>query len=384
MRWLWAPSLMLAGLCPASADQYRSQQRIIESPSPAASNDPQTLLKQTPDPYQRALLLRELAGRAIDRKDYPAAAAYLEQTLAQKALAPVATEQLRQTLSRLYSTDGDNARNLPQLEAQMRAGNAGPETLVALGAAYVKAKRFKEAVPLLQRAVAAGAPANPNWERVLAVALMGAERYPEAVPVLEHLVRAAPGDRELWGWLCALSVRYGDKTRALALLQMALQLGVLDTQNDRLRFVQVSAQQGLPYQAASTLQAWIDGKQIVANASSLQTLASLWIAARESSQALATLDRAIQLAPRAELYRSKAQLLMRRQQYADAAAAQQKAIDLGDRSGAAWMTLALARYQQGELDQAGAAFTQARQHADQAQAAEQWLDYLDKPSPATR
>ena len=70
----------------AHADQYKSEVRDLPTtPAPAQPQDPQKLLEAATDPYERALLLRELAARAAADKDYEAAARYLDQAIRQDA-----------------------------------------------------------------------------------------------------------------------------------------------------------------------------------------------------------------------------------------------------------------------------------------------------------
>src|SRR3546814_15019033 len=64
----------------AFADQYRSEQRIVETPQQAnKTEDPQQLLRTTTDPYGKALLLRDLAAQAVQKHDYGKARQYLVQ-----------------------------------------------------------------------------------------------------------------------------------------------------------------------------------------------------------------------------------------------------------------------------------------------------------------
>src|SRR3546814_3658287 len=82
-------ALLLTTMLPvAFADQYRSEQRIVETPQQANKpEDPQQLLRTTTDPYGKALLLRDLAAQAVQKHDYGKARQYLEQALAQNALS---------------------------------------------------------------------------------------------------------------------------------------------------------------------------------------------------------------------------------------------------------------------------------------------------------
>jgi len=81
IRRLLAGVAVAASAC-AHADQYQSETRELEqAPAQQQKQDPQKLLEGTTDPYAKAMLLRDLAMQAAERKDYMAAAKYLEQAI---------------------------------------------------------------------------------------------------------------------------------------------------------------------------------------------------------------------------------------------------------------------------------------------------------------
>lgn len=369
--------LSLASL-PALADQYHSEVRDL--PAPPQESKPQDeaqMLKVTTDPYAKAMLLRDLAGKAVQRKDYAQAAKYLQEALSQNALSGYAAEQMKKDLSQIYLATGNYKNMIPQLEAQVRGGNVPTETLIALGAAYVENKRYKEAVPLLEKGIAATRSPDISWQRALLAALMGAGEQKRALPLAEQLVREDPAHREEWMRLAALHLKFGDKARALAVMDIAAHLGYITTEEDRLRLVTLTAQLGAPFEAASTLQSWMQSGQVHRNAENLKLLASLWINARESSLAIPALQDAIRAAPSVELYEQLAQMHMNREQYGEAATALEKAVGAGARSGPVYMTLGMARYQQADVDSALKAFQAASEYPKSRALALSWVKYLE-------
>src|SRR5882724_2791851 len=73
---------------PAVGDQYQSETKELEqAPPQQQKQDTQKLLEITTDPYAKALLLRDMAMQAAERKDYMAAARYLEQAIGQNSLS---------------------------------------------------------------------------------------------------------------------------------------------------------------------------------------------------------------------------------------------------------------------------------------------------------
>lgn len=362
---------------PATAQQYRSEVKELDTPpAQQPQQDAATLLKNTTDPYAKALLLRDLAAEAAQKGDTARASRYLEQALAQNALSGMAADQMRSDLAQLYLSSGDYQKVLPQLEAQVKTGKAPPEVLVALGAAYLEKNRFKDALPLLQKAIAARPKVDPSWRRALAAALIGSGREKDALPHLEQLLKEDPSQREDWIRLVALHAKFGNKPRAAALMELASRLGYLKTAEERLQLVSLVAQVGAPFEAASVLQSWTERKLIPVNAANARLKATLWLAARESGLALTALDEALRLGASPELYRQKAQLHMDREEYPQAAKALEQALASGKPDGNTLLTLGMARYQQADVDGAQEAFQAAIPFAGSRKLAEEWVKYL--------
>ncbi|WP_428384989.1 DUF1329 domain-containing protein [Nevskia ramosa] len=367
--------LLLVGTA-ADADQYRSQARVPEGEG--ASKDLDTQLKSTNDPYAKALLLRELAGQAAGRKDYEQAAKYLDEAIATGALSGPAADQMRATLGKLRVGSGDPASVLKNIEPLYKAGKPlPPEQLVALGAAYLQQKRYKDAAGALAKGVAARPNADISWRRALYAAYVGAGEEGEAAKVLETVLRDQPSAKDDWFRLSALYLKAGNNARAQASMEVASRLGYIVNEEQRLQLIGLTAQIGAPYAAGSLLKGWLDGQQLPRSASNLRTLAGLWIASRESALSIAALNDALKAAPSSELYLQLGQLHLDREEYPQAIAALQQAIATGAKSGPAYMTLGIALYQQAEVDAAAKAFRDAAQYPASRKLAEQWVKYLD-------
>ncbi len=376
---LFVAALLLA-IEVARADQYRSETRILdEVPAETQQKSTEELLRMTTDPYGKALLLRDLAAKAAQSGDAAKAAKYIEQALSQNALSGLAAQQMRDQLSQLYMSSGDYKKLIPQLEAQVRGGKPSNEALIALASAYFEQKRYREALPLVQRAIkgVTGREIDPSWRRVYAAVLLANGQEREALPQLEQLLKKDPSQREDWMRLVSIYMKTGNRTRAAVALELAGRLGFLKTPEERLQLVTLTAQLGAPFQAASTLQAMMEKREVPSNGENWKLLTSLWLNARESSLALKAIDEAIRLAPSAALYQQRAQLYMDREEYAEAAQALDAAIERGAKDGNTFMALGMARYQQANVEAAMQAFSQAQALAPSRKLASEWLKYLE-------
>src|SRR3546814_9449793 len=97
--------------------------------------------------------------------------------------------------------------------------------LAALASVYLGEKRYQDALSLLQKAGADKPGADISWRRALAAAYMGTGRERDALPLLEQVLKQDPRHREDWLRLAALQLKFGDKTRAAAVMALASRLG---------------------------------------------------------------------------------------------------------------------------------------------------------------
>lgn len=362
----------------AQAQQYRSEVREI-APPPAQSQpkDPATLLKSTTDPYERAMLLRDLAATAVAKKDYKEAQRLLEEAIKLNALSGPAAEMMKKDLAALTLSTGSLKQQVPQLEALVKSGAASPEMLVALGAAYLENKRYKDAVPLLQKGIAATPKPDPTWRQALIAALIGAGQEAEAARQLEVTLRGNAAQREAWLQLSALYLKAGNKERAQATMEIASRLGYLSSAEDRLRLVTLTGQIGAPFEAGSVLQGWMQSGQLPRNGENRKLLAALWVRAREPRLALVVMEEMVAAQPSRALYEQMAQLQLEREEYAKASQSLAQALQMGGKTGPLLLNLGLARYQMADIDGALGAFREAGQFPPQKKLAADWIKYLE-------
>ncbi|MDE0856719.1 MAG: hypothetical protein OSA97_20075, partial [Nevskia sp.] len=377
-RFVASLAVALFSATPLNADQYRSQVRVAPNESAPQPQDIQKQLQQSTDPYAKAMLLRELAAGAAQRKDYVAAAKYLEDALAQHSLSSPAEQQMRAQLSQLRMGSGDPETVLANIEPRYKAGaSLSPEELVALGAAYLKQNRYHEALALLQKGVAATKTPDLSWRRALYAAYVGVGQYKEAAQVLGTVVRDQPTAKDDWMRLSALYFKSGDRERAQATIEVANRLGYIDTAEQRLQLIALTAQIGAPFQAGSTLKLWMDAGKLPRTAENLRNLAALWVQARESSLAVPALQDAVNAKAGSELYLQLGQMRLDREEYREAAQALQQGLAMGGKSGPAYMALGVAQYQQADVDAAVKSFHEAQNYPASRALAAQWGKYLE-------
>lgn len=366
--------LLLMFATSAPAQQYRSEVRELpQTPADAGGQDPAELLRRTREPYPRALLLRELAGRAAQQGQYRQAADYLDQALATGALSGVAEAQMREDLLALRSASGDADALIRSLEAQRRAGRElDAAQRAALGAAYASKKRYAEALPWLRGAVAeAGPSVDSSWLRALLSVYAGLGDERMASELAQQVLRREPSSPESWQQAVAWQLKRGQRDRAQALMELAARLGFLDEAGQRLQLVRLTASIGAPFEAGSMLRHDLDDGRLPDTAEARRLLAECWLAARESALAVPAIEASLADRRDAGLLLQLGQLQMDRERYEEAAAAFERAVAAG---ADAQFPLAMARYQLADVDGALSALRGSRR---QDRLVQDWIAYLE-------
>lgn len=369
----------IAALMPVHAQQYRSEVRVLDTPpeqKPKA--DPEKLLRQAGSAYERAMLLRELAGSAAGRGEYDRAAELLGRAIGENALSGPAQRAMEEQLSQLLVASGDPDAIIRGLESEVR-GNAGAPAAqqAALGSAYAAKERYRDALPLLQRAVARSPEPQESWLRALLATQIGLGRTGDAAATVDRLLVRNPREADYWHQAVALHLKAGSERDAQAALEVAARLGYVSDAGQRQQLAALVARIGAPYYAATQLEDWMERGAVPRNRGTLRALANYWIAAREDGQAVDAIDRVLATGSDIELLRQLGQLHVDREDYGEAARAFARVTEARPGDAATWMSLAVARYQVADIEGALAAFRKAAASDGQAALAADWIEYLE-------
>jgi len=376
------PLIVLAGClasAPALAQQYRSEVRVLDDvPKDQAPADPEKLLRQADSAYERAMLLREMAGRAANNDQYDKAADYLGRAIEQNALSPQAQKMMQSDLSRLLVASGDPDAIIRGLEDRVRGNrDASAAQRAALGAAYVAKKRYRQALPLLEGAVRDSPEPEENWLRALLAAQIELNRSRDAARTVDRLLVRNPREGNYWLQAVALHRKNGDNRDAEAALEVAARLGFVTTQEQRRQLAGLMAQIGAPYYAATQLEEWMESGAVSRSLAVLRERASYWLASREARPSIRAIRDVLARSRDVGLLMQLGQLYMDEEAYAQAEKAFEQALQARPGNGKALMSLAVSRYQQADVEGALKAFKQASQIEAHTQLANDWVSYLE-------
>ena len=197
------------------------------------------------------------------------------------------------------------------------------------------------------------------------------------VPVLERLVAEFP-KKTYWMQLSAVYAELGKHEKALALLELAYEQGLLTQGNELMNLAQLYLYNQIPYRAAEVLEEGMKSGAIQPDARAWQLLADSWLHARERQRALPPLQRAAEESESGDAYVRLAQIYLERESWEEARRALDGALEKGRLTspGHAYLMLGIADASEKRWDDAARAFTEAQEYEPTQKIAQSWLRHL--------
>lgn len=333
------------------------------------------------NPVERSRIAQLRA--AIDQAEgnLGAAREHLLEALADGGLTPEEATKVRYQVAQLYIAEekwGEGARLLEEWIQTVE--EPGPAPYYLLGIAYYQLEDYERAVSPAEKAVELAEQPQENWLQLLLALRIQREEYALAAPVLEKLVAAFPDKKTYWIQLSSVHAALGEYDNAVAVLQLAMNAGLLTDEQDQRRLSELLAHVGIPYRGGRILAASMESSEkLRSDAAAQELLGNCWIAAREYAKAVVPLERAAELAPSGDLYVRLAQVEVQREDWARATAALERAIAKGDLSNAAnaELLLGIAFFSRDKLAEAKPWFEKAAADDAYRAQAEGWLKQIE-------
>jgi len=156
-----------------------------------------------------------------------------------------------------------------------------PEAYTNLGTIYHFQGRYRDAVPMMQKAVELGAADFQLWgnlgesyRRTPELSAMAPEAYRQAARLAEQQLTINPQDAEIQAWLAVYRVKLGNKDRALSEIERARRLAPRNV-NVLFRTAQVYELAGQRDRALSALESAIENGYSIAEIRTAADLAEL-------------------------------------------------------------------------------------------------------------
>lgn len=400
-------SVCVLGVLPVSAKITAAQKRELKARKPGL----------TSKSVQRRLMR---ANEHIVQNNRKAAIEILSKMAAENKYRPFEMAKVWQTLAYAYAQTEQFAKARNAF-AQVIKKNALPykphmQSIFALAQLQVMAEKYKQAESTLNDYFALAETENPdayvfsatisfhkgekkkalksilkalsltkkpkeNWITFAVSLLYENERYGEASELLYKLVELNTGKKMYWTQLAGALLNQNKGFQALAIMDLALMMGLLDKEGELLNIVSLYIQNGLPYEASQLLEKGIKKKVMKKNKKNQELLANAFIQAKEYDKALAPLENAAKLSKDGKLYALKARLFLEKEKFKEAVALFDKALGKGLKEkdkGQVYVEKAVALIQIGDYKTALNSLDKASRFKNSKKLAMSWRSYIEK------
>jgi tetratricopeptide (TPR) repeat protein len=185
--------------------------------------------------------------------------------------------------------------------------------------------------------------------------------------------------------LSTVHAALGNFEKALVPLQLAYTQGLLDRPEEVRRLAELMLFLEQPYRSAQVMDKALRDELIEGDASAYELLSNSWIAAREYDKSVAPLQRAAELSKDGEIYVRLAQVHLQREKWAEAEQALHRALAKGglQNPGGAQLLMGITFYSQDRPNEALSWFSEANQHEQTRDEAQNWLKYIERELSAS-
>lgn len=334
-------------------------------------------LAETGSDFDKAVVYYNLGFAYSSKNDYANATKSFAKALSLNALPQQQHEQLTFNLGQLYIVAEQWDEGIKTLQQYLQDSCTPPpaEAHIFLANALSQRKRYKEALPQIDQAVAKAKAPKESWLQLKLAIHYELKDYKGCAEALVHLLGMVPTSGEYWRQLSGMFLELKQDTEAVAVLALAERQGFLNKPQEIKNLYNVYMMIDAPFKAGMLMQSAIDQKKLPADEANLDSLSNAWINAREVDRAEATLKRLAGVAEKGEYYFKLGAMYGDEERWKESAEMLRKALQKGGlkRQGEAWMRLAVAHYGMKDLPNTQAALQKAAGFDETRKQAGEWL-----------
>ncbi|MFM7273188.1 MAG: tetratricopeptide repeat protein [Gammaproteobacteria bacterium] len=337
------------------------------------------LKMDTLSPYERSRTEQILATIESSSDNYGKARGHLQAAIQAGGLNEKEIQDTRYQIAQMWLAEEKWREGAAALEEWFRtAQSPNGAAYYLLAVAYYQQEDYKRALVPAQKAVDLTDKPQEGWIQLVLALYLQQDRYAEAVPLLKRLLAMSPDKKTYWQQLSSVYGQTEDYMKALGVMQIAYNAGILTDDSDIRRLADLQLYNELPYRCGLTLEDAISKKLVKADAKLYEKHANCWISARDFGKAIGPLARAAELAGNGDLYVRLGEVQIQRNEWAEAAAALQNGLRKGGLkdTGNAQLLLGIANFNQKKFGPASEAFNRARNFDKHRKMADGYLQLI--------
>lgn len=337
--------------------------------------------------YEKAIASYNLGFAYTSKEDFGGAAKAFQAALDANALPQQQHEQLMFNLGQLLVADKQYAAGSRALERYMAeaCSAVSPEAHIFLAQAYAEQKRFADALPQVDQAIAKAKAPKESWLQLKLALNYETKNFRGCADALVKLIALVPAKSDYWRQLSGMFLELKQDPEAVAVLALADRQGMITSAAEIKNLYNIYMAVDLPYKAAAMMQEAIDKNRLPADEKNQDMIANAWINAREYAKAEATLKKLASTSEKGEYYFKLGAMYGDDERWKESREMLEKAVAKGGlvRPGEAYLRLAVANYSLKDLKGAEAAASKALGYDATRNQAGQWLRQIREESGAS-
>lgn len=330
--------------------------------------------------YEKALVNYNLGLAYSSKEDFKSAVKAFAKALSTDSLPRANREQLRYNLGQLYIVTGQFDEGIETLKTYVgtACGTVPAEAHIFLANALSERKRYAEALPQIDLAIAKSKDIKEQWLQMKLAISYELKDYKTATESLMQLIVKFPQKPDYWRQLSSVLYEMKNETESLAVLALAEQQGFLQKPNEVKNLFSIYMMLESPYKAGTLMETAISKKIMPDDEATLSSLSDAWINARETEKAESTLKRLAAMSDKGDYYYKLGAMYGDNERWADSKGMLIKALQKGGlkRTGDVWMRLAVANYGMNDNGSTLEALRKAATFDESRNQASEWLRAL--------
>ncbi len=367
-----------------SEGTYSDTQAAMELLSKQKHNEAIEKLSKIADKgsdYEKAVVNYNLGFAYSAKNDTPSAVKAFAKALSFKALPRSQSEQLQFNLGQLYIVTNQQEEGIKTLQDYIAnaCGKVPAEAHIFLANALAERKRYAEALPQIEQAIAKSKEPKEPWLQMKLAVAYEMKDYKGCADSLVSLIALLPNKPEYWRQLSSMFYEMKQDSEAVAVLALAERQGFVEKPNEIKNLYSIYMVMELPFKAGLLMQTALEKNKLPSDETNLSSLADAWINAREVVRAETVLKKLAGIAEKGDYYFKLGAMYGDEERWQESQEMLKKALDkgsLGKRTGEAWMRLAVAQYGLKNTPAAVASLQKAVGFDETRKQAGEWLRHL--------
>jgi tetratricopeptide (TPR) repeat protein len=330
--------------------------------------------------YEKAVVNYNLGFAYSSKNDTPGAAKSFAKALSFNALPRSQREQLQYNLGQIYIVIGQHDDGIKVLQQYIATacGNIPAEAHIFLANSLSEKKRFAEALPQIDLALAKAKEPKETWLQMKLAISYEMKDFKGCADALVQLIGVVPAKAEYWRQLSSMFYEMKQDAQSVAVLALAERQGFVQKPNEIKNLYSVYMMMELPYKAGVLLQDAVEKNKIPGDEANLESIADAWINARETTRAEAALKKLAGISEKGEYYFKLGAMYGDEERWKESREMLEKALQKGSlkRAGEVWMRLAVAHYGMKNTPAAVVALRKAVDFPETKKQAGEWLRHL--------